>query len=386
MRICLTLAALNDLKVLWGDIENAYLTAPNKEKIFVKAGPEFGSNEGKLLIVKRALYGLKSARASFRQYLTGKIYDLGFKPSAADPDVWMRPATKADGTKYYEYVLVYVDDILTMSEKPEEIMQPLMNDFTFKGGADGVIPPTDYLGAKLEWKEDIMGRGCWSMTSYKYVNAAIQAVEERLKEHNDRPLPSRAATPMSYDYIPELDATKELQSDKVNYYQELIGILRWAMEIGWVDILQEVSILSEYQANARQGHMNGVFHIFGYLKQNPKRTLCFSPLCPDLSGGNFNYEAAKDFKEFYIDAEEEIPADAPESRGEEVIMIAYVDASHPSNKKTRRSHTGYLIFINMAPIVWYSKCQRTVESSAFGSEYIATKTCVEAFQALQFQL
>ena len=77
-----------------------------------------------------------------------------------------------------------------------------MNDFTFKGGADGVIPPTDYLGAKLEWKEDIMGHGCWSMTSYKYVNAAIQAVEERLKECNDRPPPSRAATPMSYDHIP----------------------------------------------------------------------------------------------------------------------------------------------------------------------------------------
>ena len=202
VRICLTLAALNDLQVLSGDIQNAYLTAPNKEKIFMKAGPEFGSKEGKLFIVERALYGLKSAGASFRQYLADKIYDLGFKPSASDPDVWMRPATKADGTRYYEYVLVCVDDILAMSENPGEIMQSLMNDFTSKGGVDGVVPPTDYLGAKLEWKEDIMGHGCWSMTSYKYVNAAIQAVVDRLRERNDRPLPSRVATPMSYDYIP----------------------------------------------------------------------------------------------------------------------------------------------------------------------------------------
>ena len=156
VRICLTLAALNELKVLSGDIQNAYLTAPNKEKIFVKAGPEFGSNEVRLFIVERAMYGLKCAGASFRQHLTGKIYDLGFKPSAADLDVWMRPATKADGTKYYEKILLYIDDILAMSEKPEEIMQSLMNDFTFKGGTDGVIPPTDYLWAKLEWKEDIM--------------------------------------------------------------------------------------------------------------------------------------------------------------------------------------------------------------------------------------
>ena len=105
-----------------------------------------------------------------------------------------------------------------------------------------------------------------------------------------------------------------------------------------------------------------------------------------MSGGHFNYEAAKDFKEFYVDAEEEIPAGAPKSRGEEVVMTAYVDASHASNKKTRRSHTGYLIFINMAPIVWYSKRQRTVESSTFGSDYIATKTCVEVIHALQFKL
>ena len=386
VRICLTLVALNDLKVLSGDIQNAYCTAPNKEKIFVKAGPEFGSNEGKLFIVERALYRLNSAGVSFRQYLAGKIYDLGFKPSAADPDVWMRPATKADGMKYYEYVLVYVDDILAMSEKPEEIMQSLMNEFTFKGGADGVIPPTDYLGAKLEWKEDIMGRGCWSMTSYKYVNAAIQAVEERLKERNDRPLPSRATTPMSYDYIPELDAMEELQSDEVNYCQELIGILRWATEIGWVDILPEVSILSEYQANPRRGHMNGMFHIFGYLKQNPKRTLCFSPLRPDLSGGNFNYEAAKDFKEFYVDAEEEVPADAPESRGEEVIMIAYVDASHASKKKTRRSHTGYLIFINMAPIVWYSKRNLVLlvpSTSPLRPVWRQFKLCDSSFECLE---
>ena len=124
------------------------------------------------------------------------------------------PCYKAEGAKYYEYVLVYVDDILAISEKPEEIMQSLMNDLTFKGGADGVIPPTEYLGAKLEWKEDIMGRGCWSMTSYKYVNAAIQAVEERLKECNDRPLPLRAATPMSYDYIPELDERKNCKVTK----------------------------------------------------------------------------------------------------------------------------------------------------------------------------
>jgi len=63
-----------------------------------------------------------------------------------------------------------------------------------------------------------------------------------------------------------------------------------------------------------------------------------------------------------------------------------VDASHASNKKTRKFHTGYVIFINRAPIIWYSRRQQTVEGSTFSSEYIAMKMCIEAIQALQFKL
>ena len=69
VRIALTLAALNDLEVKTADIENAYLTAPVSEKIWTVLGPEFGDDQGKRAIVVRALYGLKSAGASFRNHL-----------------------------------------------------------------------------------------------------------------------------------------------------------------------------------------------------------------------------------------------------------------------------------------------------------------------------
>ena len=76
----------------------------------------------------------------------------------------------------------------------------------------------------------------------------------------------------------------------------------------------------------------------------------------------------------------------PVPRGRSVVTTAYVDASHAANKKTRRSHSGYIIFVNRAPIIWYSKRQQTVEASTFSSEYIALKTCIEAIQALRFKL
>ena len=69
VRIALTIAALNDLKIMACDIQNAYLTADCREKIWTVGGPEFGSEAGTIFLVKKALYGLKSAGAAFRSLL-----------------------------------------------------------------------------------------------------------------------------------------------------------------------------------------------------------------------------------------------------------------------------------------------------------------------------
>ena len=72
----------------------------------------------------------------------------------------------------------------------------------------------------------------------------------------------------------------------------------------------------------------------------------------------------------------------PEPRGASVSTTAYVDASHAANKVTRRSHIGFVIFMNRAPIIVYSKRQNTVEASTFSSEFIAMKACIEHITAL----
>ena len=68
---------------------------------------------------------------------------------------------------------------------------------------------------------------------------------------------------MSTSYHPSEDVTKELNVEGVQFYQNIIGILRWAVEIGRVDILLEVSLLSSHLALARIGHLQYVYHIFG---------------------------------------------------------------------------------------------------------------------------
>ena len=76
----------------------------------------------------------------------------------------------------------------------------------------------------------------------------------------------------------------------------------------------------------------------------------------------------------------------PRPRGQSVTTSAYVDSSHGANKVTRRSHTGYVLFVNRAPVKWISRRQNTVETSAFSSEFIAMKQCIEDIEHLRFKL
>jgi hypothetical protein len=87
VRIALTLASLNCLDVKMSDIENAYLTAPITDNVWTVLGPEFGDDAGKCALIVRALYGLKSAGAEFRNHLAECMNHLGWNPCSADRDL-----------------------------------------------------------------------------------------------------------------------------------------------------------------------------------------------------------------------------------------------------------------------------------------------------------
>jgi hypothetical protein len=130
-------------------------------------------------------------------------------------------------------------------------------------------------------------------------------------------------------------------------------------------------LLPQYLASPRKGHLDQVLRIFAYLKSHG---------CLFISWGSKFAPAA--WEGFYPDTHKPIPAKVPESRGPEVLINCFVDANHAGNQVTLRPHTGVLIFINKAPIVWYSKRQNTVESSTFGSEFVALKIATELLQGL----
>ena len=132
----------------------------------------------------------------------------------------------------------------------------------------------------------------------------------------------------------------------VRYYQELIGVLRWALELGQIDIAMEVSMLSTHLALPISGHLQQVYHMFGYLKSKPKRTLIFDLTHPYIDESMF---VKCYWHNFYRGVQESIPGDAPKPRGNVVTIHCFVDADQAGNWVTRRSQTGILIFVNQAP-------------------------------------
>jgi Reverse transcriptase (RNA-dependent DNA polymerase) len=93
VRIAFLIAALNGLEVIIFDVRNAYLNANTTEKLYCYAGKEFRMDlEGKMLIIRRALYGLKSSSAVYRAHFAQTLIEMGYTTCKADPDIWLRLA------------------------------------------------------------------------------------------------------------------------------------------------------------------------------------------------------------------------------------------------------------------------------------------------------
>ena len=179
VRIMLMVAALNGLDLQALNISNSYRTDPCREKIWTISRLYFGIYKGKVYIVVRALYGLKISGASFMAFLAERLDEMGFKYSVPDPDVWYRETKKSASEEYYDYILVYVDDLLVISLDERSIILEVAEKFRSK--KDNIGPPAVYLGGRLA-KKSLNGQYIWNMLRVDYVKAIIKNIEVGLKK------------------------------------------------------------------------------------------------------------------------------------------------------------------------------------------------------------
>ena len=208
-------------------------------------------------------------------------------------------------------------------------MKGIQSDFKLKNYK--VEEPTYYLGATVSKIQNEDGVECWVMESDKYCESAVKNVEEVLKKKGFR-LPCKCRTPFRSGFKPEQDTTAKLKPYGVQWYQEFIGQLCWAVEIGQVDILLEVALLLQHLALPREGHLEQDLHLLGYLKEHKKLRLMFNCGMPKVGERLFK---VYDWIDFYCHVKDPVPVNMPEARGLSVSVSIFVDASHGGNMKDR---------------------------------------------------
>jgi hypothetical protein len=157
---------------------------------------------------------------------------------------------------------------------------------------------------------------------------------------------------MSNDH-PELNTTELLDDDGIHQYQSLIGVLQWTITLGRFDIATAVMTMSGFRVAPRQGHLNRLKRICGYLYKMKQGCIRVRTDEPDYSGmSETDYDWARTV---YGRVKEELPTNAPKPLGKPVVMTTYVDANLYHDMMTGRSVSAVLHFFNQTPIEWFSE-------------------------------
>jgi Reverse transcriptase (RNA-dependent DNA polymerase) len=373
VRIGFLLARRNKLRVCAADIGNAFLYGKTKEKVYIVAGREFGPElQGETLIIDKGLYGLRSSSARFHEHLSEKLRSMGYHPTKADADFWIK-----DCGTHYEYMARYVDDLLSFSLDPMAVMDEVKKDYMLKG----VGVPEYYLGGNIEtldgsWQADDVDTGLSAKT---YALNIVEKFEKTMQC-----IFQTKKTPMSADYHPESDETASLDATQTSLFRGMIGSANWMITLGRFDIAYATATLARFSMAPRKGHLKAMVYLFGYIKMFPHGRIIVD------AGEHIIKQAGEDsehdWTEFYPDAEEDMPPDAPTPKGRPMKITVYADADHAHDVVTRRSVTGILLFIDNMPITWMSKRQKTVETSTYGSELVAARIAVEMIIEFRYKL
>ena len=147
-------------------------------------------------------------------------------------------------------------------------------------------------------------------------------------------------------------------------------------------------MMSSHLALPRAGHLEQVLHIFAYLKKHHNAEMVFDPSEVEFDRSDFERKdwSYSIYNSSDTDLKEQLPPGMPTPRGRGFCMRVYVDSDHAGDTVTRRSRSGFVVFLNNAPIYWSSKKQTSCETSTFGSEFIAMKQACEYTRGLRYKL
>ena len=189
-------------------------------------------------------YSHKTATATFHAHLAGKLRKMGFVPTKADLDLWIRRAR--DGG--YEYIASYVDDIIVISKEPMILIEKFKETYSLKG----IGTPEYYLGGnfhKIEEQELLAKNIKTGLSARTYIENTIEKFERMF----GGPL-RESKFPMIEGLHPELDTSQLLDSEMATQYRAIIGSLNWVVILGRFDVMYATNTLARFSDTSTWSH------------------------------------------------------------------------------------------------------------------------------------
>ena len=165
-----------------------------------------------------------------------------------------------------------------------------------------------------QWPEGVTT----ALSARTYIRNVVEKLEQLLE--GEFPVYKK---PMDENYHPETDTTPLVSSKSASIYRGMIGSCNWLVTLGQFDIHFAIQSLSRYSMAPREGHFLAVKQLMGYPKKFPKGKVVIDPNYMDWS--KYDLTPTKGWTNLYPDAEEELPSNAPPTRGRHVRITCYVD-------------------------------------------------------------
>jgi hypothetical protein len=322
-RLLLALAAYNDWEIDQWDIKSAYPNASLTETVYIEQPIGFNDNSNRVCRLNKALYGLKQSAREWEQHFKGLASKLDLKPLNTDQSVYIT----RDPAKIL-VLIVYVDDILAISDKKE-----LIHDAYTALGKLGLIvknlgPISTFLG--IEITRDRPNRSI-RLSQEAYIKKILNRFNKPIKDTK-----AISPIPLGVKLEPNPDTASP---EEINQYQQEIGSINYLMTKTRPDLAYSIGLLSRFMANPSLLHRKALDHLWKYLGYTWNLGLLFHS--------------------------------SPNS------LIGYTDADWGGDIGTRKSTIGYTFLFRGAAIAWNSRLQKTVALSSCEAEYMALKEAIK---------
>ena len=224
--------------------------------------PEFEELEGHILVIYKALYGLKSSGLRWAQKIHDIMLYMGFLPCKAGPCVWLR---KVKFSTKYEYVAIYADDILIACTCTSEFIHALKLKHNLKIKGDGHLKY--HLGCDYHLDPD----GTLVAQPKRYITKILDSFHQLFPGET---LP-QVKSPLDKNDRHELDNSELANDDLITKFMSISGQLQWAVTLGRYDILANVMSMSRFRLAPKVGHIERMKRIYGYLSRSKHYALRF---------------------------------------------------------------------------------------------------------------